>query len=102
METADALCICIILQADWLHDILKYGDDKTASLFGYVWLGKTQVKMLPRKFETRACQNASMQGAYENFIKFCNANKFTHTNKSLGLNVHGFLYFWRVKKIYKS
>lgn len=74
MGTADALYI--ILQAGWLHDILKYGNDKTASLLGYVWLEKTQGKILPRKFETHACQNASMQVAYENggacFSKFCN------------------------------
>ena len=79
MGAADALCIWIILQADWLHDFLKYGNDKTASLFGYVWLGKTQGKILPRKFATHACQNASMQGAYENGGAFF--IKFTHTNK---------------------
>ena len=38
----------------------------------FVWLEKTQVKILPRKFETHACQNASMQGgAHENEGAFC-------------------------------
>ena len=59
--------------------------------------------MLPRKFETRACQNASMQGAYENFIKFCNANKFTHTNKSFKVSMFMvFTIFGELKKFTRA